>query len=181
MPQAVYGSAEREYKDSLKDNLLGTTQSNKWWSTLKAALFDVNMTIPALLKPDGSLTHDPKEKATLFADVFDRKQSNDKLTMPQTSFPEAKLTSLAFRSCEIKGAVTLSRFCRTTLKNLLSHGGCREIALDRPLGRLTHPANNSPTKAAAESRGGSQNEFSMFNFWMRGLRQVAVTDFDGYR
>ena len=34
--------------------------------------------------------------------LFDRKQSNDKLTMPQTYFPEAKLTSLAFRSREIK-------------------------------------------------------------------------------
>ena len=42
------------------------------------------MTIPALLKPDGFLTHDPKEKVTLFADVFDRKQSNVELTMPQT-------------------------------------------------------------------------------------------------
>ena len=100
--QAVYASAEKEYNDSLKDNLLGATQSNKWWSTLKSALFGVDMTIPALLKPDGSLTHDPKEKATLFADVFDRKQSDDRLTMPQTCFPEAKLTSLAFRSREIK-------------------------------------------------------------------------------
>ena len=60
------------------------------------------MTIPALLEPDGSLTHDPKEKATLFADVFDRKQSNDKLIMPQTCFLETKLTSLAFRSLEIR-------------------------------------------------------------------------------
>ena len=98
----VVASAEKEYNDSLEDNLLGATQSNKWWSTLKSALFGVDMTIPALLKPDGSLTHDPKEKATLFADVFDRKQINDKLTMPQTCFPEAKMTSLAFRPHEIR-------------------------------------------------------------------------------
>ena len=89
-------------KRCLKDSLLGDTQSSKWWSTLMSALFGVDMTIPALLKPDGYLTQDPKEKATLFADVLDRKRSNDKLTMPQTCFSEAKLTSLAFRSREIK-------------------------------------------------------------------------------
>ena len=64
-------------KRCLKDSLLGATQSNKWWSTLKSALFGIDMTIPALLKPDGSLTHDPKEKATLFKNVIDRKQSKD--------------------------------------------------------------------------------------------------------
>ena len=100
--QAVYASAEKEYNDSIKDDLLGTMQSNKWWSTLKSALFGIDTTVPALLKPDGSLTHDPVEKATLFADVFDRKQSNEKLTLPQTCFPESKLTGMAFRSREIK-------------------------------------------------------------------------------
>ena len=34
------------------------------------------------------------EKAALFADVFDNKQSNDGLTMPQSCFPEAELTTL---------------------------------------------------------------------------------------
>ena len=75
---------------------------NRWWSTLKSALFGINMTLPPTLKPDGSLTHDPKEKATLFANVFDRKQNNDKLTMPHTFVPEAKLTALAFKTQEIK-------------------------------------------------------------------------------
>ena len=56
--------------------------SNKWWSTLNSALFSIDMTVPALLKPDESLTHDPVEKATLFTDMFARKQSNEKLTMP---------------------------------------------------------------------------------------------------
>ena len=43
-----------------------------------------------------------KEKAALFADVFDRKQSNDSLTMPQSCFHEAELTTFAFRSGEVK-------------------------------------------------------------------------------
>ena len=100
--QRVYASAEKEYNDNIKDDLLGTSQPNKWWSTLKSALFGIDTTVPALLKPDGSLTHDPKEKATLFADVFDGKQSNEKLTIPQTCFPESILTDLAFWSRAIK-------------------------------------------------------------------------------
>ena len=53
-------------------------------------------------RPDGSLTHCPKEKAALFADVFDSKQSNASLTMPQSCFPEAELTTFSFRSGEVK-------------------------------------------------------------------------------
>ena len=68
---------------------MGTTNSHKWWSTLKTALFGVDVTVPPLLRPDGSLTHCPKEKAALFADVFDSKQNNDSLTMPRSCFPEA--------------------------------------------------------------------------------------------
>ena len=73
-------------------------QSNKWWSTLKSALFGTDMTGLALLKPDGSLTHDHEEKVTLFVDTFDWKQSNEKLTMPRTCFSESKLTGLTLWS-----------------------------------------------------------------------------------
>ena len=57
---------------------------------------------PPLLRPDGSLAHCPKEKAALFADVFDSKQINDSLIMPQSCFPEAELTTFAFHSGEVK-------------------------------------------------------------------------------
>lgn len=100
--QRVYASTEKEYNLTIKETLSGTTQEHKWWSTLKSALFGVDATVPPLLKPDGSVTHCPKEKATLLADVFDSKQSNEKLELPHSCFPEAKLTSLAFRSREIK-------------------------------------------------------------------------------
>ena len=61
----------------------------------------MDVAIPPLLRPNGSLTHCSKEKAALFADVFDGKQSNDSLAMPQSCFPEAELT-FAFRSGEVK-------------------------------------------------------------------------------
>ena len=100
--QEVYASAEREYNNSVKETLLGTLQFYKWWSTLKSALFGVEGTVPLLLKLGGSLTHCPKDKSTLFGDVFDSKQSNGKLTMPQSCFPVPKLTTLVFRSWEIR-------------------------------------------------------------------------------
>ena len=46
--------------------------------------------------------HWPKEKAALFADVFDSKQSNDNLTLLRSCFPEAELTAFAFRCGEVK-------------------------------------------------------------------------------
>ena len=69
---------------------------------MKTALFGVDVAVPPLLKHDGSLKHCPKEKAALFADVCDGKQSNNGLTMPQSCFPEAELTTFAFHSVEVK-------------------------------------------------------------------------------
>ena len=80
--QETYAAAEKEYNDSVRDTLIGTTNSHKWWSTLKTALFGVDVAVPPLLTPNGSLAHCPKEKAVLLADVFDGKQSNDSLSMP---------------------------------------------------------------------------------------------------
>ena len=99
--QKTYAAAEKEYNDSVRDTLIGTANSHKWWSTLKTALFGVDVAVPPLFRPNGSLTHCPKEKAALFADVFDGKQRNNSLSMPQSCFPEAELTSFAFRSGEV--------------------------------------------------------------------------------
>ena len=100
--QRVYATAENEFNDATKVTLSNTTQSHKYWATLKSALFGMDSSIPPLLRPNGSLAHCPREMATLLADVFDSKQSNEKLTMPHSCFPEARLTNLAFRSREIK-------------------------------------------------------------------------------
>ena len=81
---------------------MGITQSHKWWSTLKSALFGNKDGMPPILKPDGSLTHCPREKSVLFSNVFDEKQSNAELNLPQSCHPEVKLSALAFRSREIK-------------------------------------------------------------------------------
>ena len=81
--EEIYATAEKVHNDSVRDTLSGTVE-------------------PPLLRPDGSLTHFLKEKAALFADVFDSKQSSDSLIMPQSCFPEAELTTFAFCSGEVK-------------------------------------------------------------------------------
>ena len=98
----VYSCAEREYNSGVKETLENATQSHKWWSTLKSALFGIDDGMPPLFKPDGTLTHCPKEKSTLFANVFDEKQSSEEVIVPQYCHPEPKLTTIAFRSREIK-------------------------------------------------------------------------------
>ena len=63
--QETCAAAEKEYNDGVRDTLIGTTNSHKWWFTLKTALFGVDVAVPPLLRPDGSLAHCPKEKAAL--------------------------------------------------------------------------------------------------------------------
>ena len=70
--------------------------------TFNSDLFGIYRSVTPLIKPDGSITHEPKEKASLFADVFGSKQSDEKLQMPQSCVPDAKLTNIAFRSKEIE-------------------------------------------------------------------------------
>ena len=100
--QTIYAQAEKVYNDGLKNVLSETHDAHKYWSTIKSALFGVDVTIPPLLKHDGSLTHNPKEKAELLANIFDSKQNRESVNLPSSCFPEAKLTTIAFRSREVK-------------------------------------------------------------------------------
>ena len=100
--QTIYDAAEREYNNSIKETLSSTDQPHKFWSTLKSALFGVDSSMPPLLKADGSVAHCPKEKANLLAEMFERKQSNEHVDLPPICFPEVNLSSLAFRSSEVK-------------------------------------------------------------------------------
>ena len=44
-------------------------QSNKWWPTVKSAVFGTDMTVPVLLIHDGSPTHDPLKSAVFGIDM----------------------------------------------------------------------------------------------------------------
>lgn len=112
--QDVYVLAETQYHSHLKDLLTGTSQSHTWWSALKQSLFGCDSSLPPLRKPDGSTCFDPTEKANLLATVFDGKQSDSALDLPDTCFPEELLCSLAFRTSELQ----------SLLDDLDPYGGC---------------------------------------------------------
>ena len=48
--QAINSQAEEAYNDGSKNILSGTHDSHIYWATIKSALFDVDMTIPPLVK-----------------------------------------------------------------------------------------------------------------------------------
>ena len=99
----VYHAAEKRYNDSLKRKLNEINQPHLWWTKLKSSIFgSSNASLPPILKPDGTLTTIPGEKAELLHRAFDAKQSNDEVPLPDTCHPEPILTKFAFRSRDVK-------------------------------------------------------------------------------
>ena len=99
----VYHAAEKKYNDSLKRQLNEINQPHLWWTKLKSSIFGSNnASLPPLLKPDGTLTTIPGEKAELLHSAFDAKQSNNDVPLPDTCHPEPILTKFAFRSRDVK-------------------------------------------------------------------------------
>ena len=109
----IYDVAERDHRARARETLLSTDNSHKWWSTLKSSVFGARSAVPPLVGNGGALVSDSACKADLFLRHFDEKQSREEVTIPQTCFPEAQLTGLAFRSTELK----------KILLNLDSYGG----------------------------------------------------------
>ena len=109
----IYDIAERDHRARARETMLMTNNSHKWWSTLKSAVFGARSTIPPLVGNGGALVSDSASKADLFLRHFDEKQSREDVTIPQTCFPKAQLTGLAFRSSELM----------KTLLSLDSYGG----------------------------------------------------------
>ena len=101
----IYSGAKCSYNLHLRDKLResGNGNSQKWWKTLKSSLFGADVSLPPIFKPDGSVTHDPAEKASLFAAYFNEKQSDFVFNAPDSCDPQPVLTSLAFRSRELLG------------------------------------------------------------------------------
>ena len=98
----IYKAAEEQYNTHLKDVLAGASQPHTWWSALKSSLFGVEPSIPPLLKPDGSITYNPLDKATILADSFNSKQSRVEIQLPHSCHPLPVFKSFAFKSSEIK-------------------------------------------------------------------------------
>ena len=79
----TYAVPEQEHRERAHKTLLQTNNSQKWWSTLKDAVFGARSSIPPLVGNGGALVSDSVGKADLFLRHFDEKQSCDHVPIPQ--------------------------------------------------------------------------------------------------
>ena len=74
----------------------------KWWYTLKSAVFGSNSSLPQLINEGGGLVYESVGKADLLSDRFDSKQSREAVDLPLTCHPSPSLTTFAFRSSKVR-------------------------------------------------------------------------------
>ena len=58
--------------------------------------------MPPIRMDNGSVTYDPSVMAEVFSEVFQKKQSDQELTLPPTCFPCPKFTFFVFKSRELR-------------------------------------------------------------------------------
>ena len=71
---------------------------NKWWSTLKSAVFGLSSALPPLVGGHGGgLVCESVGKADLLSDHFDIKQAGESVDLPLTCRPFPRLIKFAIR------------------------------------------------------------------------------------
>ena len=94
--------AENAYNIHIREKLANSSNSRSWWRTSKNSIVGAGEPSTPLKKADGSLTFAADEKAKLLSDHFNSKMSRGDIEIPPGCYPEPKLTSIAFRSSELK-------------------------------------------------------------------------------
>ena len=94
----------RQFSVRSRDLLMNAQCPQKWWSTLKSAVFrsSSDSSLPPLIGAGFGLVCESVGKADMLLAHFDGKQYRDPLHLPSTSHPSPSLTTLAFRSREVK-------------------------------------------------------------------------------
>ena len=95
-----YSQAKHQFSVRNIDVLMNVQSPNKWWSTLKSAVFSSNSSLPPLVGPGGGLVCESVGKADLLLDHFDNKQSRVSVNLLVTCHPSPCLITFAFRSSE---------------------------------------------------------------------------------
>ena len=96
-----YSEAKCQFSDKNRDFLMNVHSPHKWWSTLKSAEF---LSISSLLRSlvrvvDWCVS---RLVTDLLSDHFDSKQSRDTVDLQLTCCPSYSLTTVAFRSSEVR-------------------------------------------------------------------------------
>ena len=69
------------------DVLMNIQSPNKWWSTLKSAVFGSSSSLPPLVGPGRGLVCESVDKADLLSDHFDSKPSREAVDLLVTCHP----------------------------------------------------------------------------------------------
>ena len=80
----------------------GVQSPDKWWSTLKSAVFCSSSSLPPLVREGGRLVCESVGNADLLSDHFDSKQSTEAVDRPLTYHLSPSLTTFAIRSSEVR-------------------------------------------------------------------------------
>ena len=80
-----------------RDVVMSVQSPNKWWSTLKSAVFGSCSSLSPLVSEGDRLVCEPVGKADLQSGHFDRKQSREAVDLPLTCHLSPSLTILVNR------------------------------------------------------------------------------------
>ena len=86
----------------MRDGLINVQSPQKWWSTLKSAVFGSSSSLPLLVSEGGGLVYESVGTVDLLSDHFDSKQSREVVDLQLTCRPSPSLTTIAFRSSEVR-------------------------------------------------------------------------------
>ena len=74
----------------------------KWWSSRKSQVFASSSSLPTLVSGGGGQVCESVGKVDPLSDHFNRKQSRESVDLPLTCHPSPNLTTIAFRSSEVR-------------------------------------------------------------------------------
>ena len=72
--QLMYVDAERAFSEWCQSLVMNASNPRKWWSAVKAVLFDASSSLPVLVVSRRKLVWSADEKASLFSAHSDAKQ-----------------------------------------------------------------------------------------------------------
>ena len=98
----TYSEAKRQFSVRNRVVLINAQSTHKWWSTLKSAVFVLSSSLPPLVGGGDGLVCESVGKADLFSDHFDGMRSRESVDLPLTCHRSPRLTTFAFRSCEVR-------------------------------------------------------------------------------
>ena len=97
----TYSEAKRQFNVRNRDVLMNVQSPYKWWSTLES-VFGSSSSLPPIVRESGGLVCESVGKAALLSYHFDSKQSREAVELRLTCHPSSSLTTLAFRSSEMR-------------------------------------------------------------------------------